>query len=51
MEIKILKTLKYKLNPITKNASATYYILQWDSFVDDNNDFFLKAVIYFKKPN
>lgn len=53
MELVILKTLKFKLNPPTINFWLNWYLSQWDVFIDtypkpDQGNFLL---IQFKQPN
>jgi hypothetical protein len=52
MEIKMLKVLQFKLNPVTKNIWANLYILHWDIFMEENINFLRnKKPVFFKKPN
>lgn len=34
MEMDILKSLKYKMNPVTINAWASFYLVQWDLYME-----------------
>lgn len=52
MEFKIMKTLKYKLHPVTSCTWANWYMNMWDIFADQNlKQYYQMQDFSFKQPN
>jgi hypothetical protein len=50
MEIHIMTSLKWELNPPTLNLWLNWYMGQWDIFISDKNELLsLGKNLYFKK--